>query len=258
MPRSNPGLLLPVATLWRREMVRFFRQRSRIIGSFGTPLLFWLLLSSGLGPSFRPPGDEVGAYGYFFPGALALILLFTSIFANISVIEDRREGFLQGVLVAPIPRIALVLGKILGGATIAALQAAVLFAMAALGGLELGNADPLGVVAAILTVALAISALGFGFAWWLNSVQGFHGIMNLLLMPMWVLSGALFPASGLPPVMKALFAANPMVYGLAWIRHALGSAGGDLPGLSVSVGVTAAFAAVSLAFAVLAIVRKPV
>lgn len=256
-PTSRPGLALPVVSLWRREMVRFFRQRSRIIGSFGTPLLFWLLLSSGLGPSFRPPGDDVSAYAYFFPGALALILLFTSIFANISVIEDRREGFLQGVLVAPIPRIALVLGKILGGATIAALQAGVLFAIARLGGLELAGVDFAGLAAAVVVVAVAISALGFGFAWMLNSVQGFHGIMNLLLMPMWVLSGALFPAAGLPAALRVLIAVNPVAYGLGWIRHALGSAGPDVPGAGLSVGVTLAFMAVSLAFAVFALRKQP-
>ena len=103
---AGPSLFLPALSLWRREMVCFFRQRSRVTGSLATPLLFWLLFSSGYAPSFNPPGaDAAGpvSWVYFFPGTVVLILFFTSIFANISVIEDRREGFLQSVLVAPVP-----------------------------------------------------------------------------------------------------------------------------------------------------------
>jgi ABC-2 type transport system permease protein len=248
------GLLLPTISLWRREMVRFFRQRSRVVGSLGTPLLFWLLLGAGLGPSFRPPSADIGAYVYFFPGALALIILFTSIFANISVIEDRAEGFLQGVLAAPVPRLAIVLGKVLGGATIAAIQALALLALAAVGGLDVSIASPAEVAAAVVVLSIALSALGFAFAWRLDSVQGFHSVMNLLLMPMWVLSGALFPPSGLPVVLRVLVAVNPVTYGLAWIHHGLGIAAPGLPAPGLSAAISAAFAAVTLGASV-AVVR---
>lgn len=240
------GLLLPSVSLWRREMVRFFRQRSRVIGSLGTPLLFWLLFSGGLGPSFRP-ASGVDAFAYFFPGALTLILLFTSIFANISVIEDRHEGFLQGVLVAPVGRTAILLGKVLGAATIATLQAIVLLAVATAGGLDVPLGNLAALLAAVLTLAVALSALGFAFAWQLDSVQGFHGVMNLLLMPMWVLSGAIFPTTGLPAALRVLVSANPLTYGGTWLQHELGVAGPDAPSAAVCAAVTVAFAAAALA-----------
>jgi ABC-2 type transport system permease protein len=241
-------------------MVRFFRQRSRVTGSLATPLLFWLLFSSGYAPSFRPPGAEAAdavSYVYFFPGTLALIIFFTSIFANISVIEDRREGFLQGVLVAPVRRSGIVLGKVLGAATIAAVQGLFLLAVARLGGLDLPLTSPILAVAAILLLSVAVAALGFAFAWRLDSVQAFHSVMNFILMPMWLLSGALFPASGTPDALRLLVAVNPASYGLAMMRHGLGGAGADLPSPTLATAVTIAFAVVSFLAAVgIASVRR--
>ena len=139
-PRSA-GLWLASLTLWQREMVRFFRQRNRVVGAFATPLVFWLLLGWGLNRSFTVPVTpetaltpaavqyDVGYLEYFYPGTVVLILLFTAIFSTISVIEDRREGFLQGVLVSPIPRLAIVMGKVLGGASIATIQGVVFLAL---------------------------------------------------------------------------------------------------------------------------------
>ncbi len=247
-------ILLPAVSLWRREMVRFFRQRSRVIGSLATPFLFWLLFSAGYGPSFRPAGEGADSFAYFLPGTLALILLFTSIFSNISIIEDRREGFLQGVLAAPVSRLGIVLGKVLGGATIAALQGLLLLALAVLGGVEL-RIDPTATAAAILLLAVATTALGFGFAWRMTTVQAFHGIMNLVLMPMWVLSGALFPPEGTPTLLYTIVMVNPATYGLATLRHALGVAGPGTPDPAVAWTVTAAFAAVTLAISVAVALR---
>src|ERR1022692_2130579 len=130
--------VLPAYTLWWREMVRFFRQRDRVVSALGTPLVFWLLLGSGLGKSFSAPAAPAG-HGYleyFFGGTIVLVLLFTAIFSTISIIEDRREGFLQAVLVAPVGRLAIVLGKILGGATLAFVQGLVFLALAPLLGLH--------------------------------------------------------------------------------------------------------------------------
>ncbi len=109
------GFWLPVVSLWRRELVRFARDRNRLFGAIGQPLVFWLLLGAGFEKSFAPPGISSGYLEYIYPGILLLILLFTAIFSTISVIEDRREGFMQSVLVAPVSRIGLVLGKVLGG-----------------------------------------------------------------------------------------------------------------------------------------------
>src|SRR5712691_8294077 len=118
---------LTAGTLWQRELVRFFRQRSRVLGALGPPILFWFLIGSGLGRSFQlspmtTPGPHVTYLQYFFPGTITLIVLFTAIFSTISIIEDRHEGFLQSVLVAPISRSSVVLGKIAGGTTLAFIQ----------------------------------------------------------------------------------------------------------------------------------------
>ncbi len=186
-------MILPVYTLWRRELTRFFRQPSRIAGAVATPLLFWLLMGSGLSGSFRLPGGQAGQsyFGFFFPGTIVLVLLFAAIFSNISVIEDRHEGFLQGVLVAPVSRTSLVMGKVLGGATLAWLQGVVFLVLAPVSGIHLTVASTLAAAGVLALLAVTLTALGFFFAWKLDSVQGFHAIMNVVLLPMWLLSGGL-------------------------------------------------------------------
>lgn len=217
-------MIIVTAALWWRDVVRFYRQPSRMIGALGTPLVFWLLLGSGIGTSFRigvtdaPPG---GYLEYFYPGTLALILLFTAIFSTISVIEDRHEGFLQGVLVSPAPRATIVVSKILAGATLSLAQAGLFLLLAPFANVHLSWASLplLGVVLALL--ALALTALGFTLAWILDSAQGFHAIMNLFLLPMWLLSGAVFPAIGAAGWIRWIMMINPMTYGVAAIRGAL-------------------------------------
>ncbi len=242
---------LAVFTLWQREIVRFYRQRSRITGALATPVLFWLLLGSGFAGSFRPSGASAGvSYAeYFFPGAMVLVVLFTAIFSTISVIEDRKEGFLQAVLVAPVPRSALVLGKILGGTTLALGQALLLLAAAPWLGISLGLADLAAVVAILFVIAFGLTTLGFLIAWKMESTQGFHAIMNLVLIPMWLLSGAFFPASGASAWLRLVIALNPLTYGLAALRRALDpaavAASADVPALALSVAVTCTFAAIA-------------
>src|SRR5829696_6919158 len=132
------GLLRPALSLAQRELVRFLRQRHRIIGALATPIVFWLLIGGGMGHSFRAGGPGGGNYlQYFFPGTVLMILLFTAIFSTISIIEDRREGFLQSVLVAPVPRMAIVLGKILGGTLLAFGQGLLFLLLAPLVGVKL-------------------------------------------------------------------------------------------------------------------------
>src|ERR1051326_9541198 len=132
MPAS-PGILLPSLSLWWREIVRFYRMRSRVVGVIASPILFWLVIGSGFGSSMRTGGTGGQQYlQYFFPGAVIMIVLFTSIFTMMSVIEDRREGFLLSVLVSPARRSAIVLGKVLGGATLATLQGFIFLAFAPL------------------------------------------------------------------------------------------------------------------------------
>ena len=217
-------LILAIYTLWRRDIARFLRQRSRIVGALGTPVVFWILLGSGLGSSFSVGtlGVPAGGYlEYFYPGTLALILLFTAIFSTISVIEDRHEGFLQGVMVAPVPRIAIVLGKLLAGTTLALLQAVLFLLLAPLANAQISLATLPLLLVVLATFAFALTGLGFVLAWMLDSTQGFHAIMNLLLFPMWLLSGAVFPPSGAAGWIRGAMLANPMTYGVAALRTVL-------------------------------------
>lgn len=252
---SQPSALVGTWMLAQREWVRFFRQRNRVIGALGQPILFWLLFGTGMHSAFRS-GDQ-DFMTYYLPGTIALILLFTAIFTTISIIEDRREGFLQTVLVAPVPRWTIAAGKILGGAAIAWVQALIFLGLSALvGGVTIGL-PLLGVLLLMAIAAIALTALGVFFAWPMESTQGFHAIMNLVLMPLWLLSGAFFPipqpASGSPMgqwVMHAVMRANPMSYSVAGLRRMMGGvAEADLavqqefwiPSLSVCWGVTILF-----------------
>ncbi len=240
--QANVSPIPVVLTLAERELVRFFRQRNRVVGALVQPIMFWGLFSlglrsNGLGPAF------------FFPGTIAMILLFTAIFATISIIEDRREGFLQSVLVAPAPRWAMVFGKILGGAAIAMMQA-LLFLVLGWLTLELQSSltDVLMAVVLMAVIAVALTSLGFFIAWRMESTQGFHAIMSVFLFPMWLLSGSLFPDE--PGSWLTLLSRfNPLTYGVAGLRHYLrfddsGVSVDALPGLAVCWIVTAAFAVI--------------
>ena len=251
--------LLPVWSLFAREVLRFVRQRNRVIGSLGTPILFWLVLGSGFGRTMRLPGasGETDYMAYFFPGTIMLVVLFTAIFSSMSVIQERGEGFLQGVVVAPVPRLAIVLGKVFGGTALGFGQGVLMLALAPLAGLPLSIEGFLAAAAAIFLTSLGLSALGFLMAWRMDSVQGFHAVMNLLLMPMWLLSGALFPAAGASLWVRAVMTANPLTYGMTALRGALSPqamTGG--PGLTgwLSTGNPAVAMAVIAAFALLALV----
>ncbi len=207
---------LAVGSLCWRELVRFFRQRNRVFGALGQPIIFWLLFSEGL----RPRDLD---YGHFFPGTLVMILLFTAIFATISIIEDRREGFLQMVLVAPISRWAMVLGKVLGGTLIAVIQGMIFLLLGWLTlGLRLDLATLLQVLSMMFVLSLALTSLGFLIAWRMDSTQGFHAIMSVFLFPMWLLSGAFFPASE-SGVMHWVVRCNPLTYGVSGLRLLLDS-----------------------------------
>lgn len=256
----NPGLLA-TGTLAGREIVRFLRQRSRVMSAVGQPVIFWILFGAGFGTIQVGQTDAATGMSfqeYFLPGVAVLIVLFTSIFSSITVIQDRNEGFLQGVLAAPVPRWAIVLGKVLGGTALALLQAA-LFLLAApllqFAGLapdlnlSLTAGSVLGAALFLTLISVGLTALGYLFAWKIDSVQGYHGVMSVVLLPMWLLSGAFFPGTG-SPWMQWVIAANPLTYGVAGLRRCLSTGSGaieNLPSLGVSLAVTAAFAAVCLA-----------
>jgi ABC-2 type transport system permease protein len=188
---------------------------------------------------------------FFFPGTIVMILLFTAIFSTISVIEDRREGFLQSVLVAPVPRMAIVLGKVLGGTALAFGQGLVFLLLSPLLGITPTIGGWVLAIAIMLIVSFALTALGFCIAWRMSSTQGFHAIMNLFLMPMWFLSGALFPAGGAWGVLRWVMALNPLTYGLAGLRRAMywgdasvnGASASGLPSMTLCLVISTAFAA---------------
>jgi ABC-2 type transport system permease protein len=236
---------LPAVSLARRELVRFLRQRHRIVGALATPIVFWLLIGAGMGRSFQnSSGSGSGNYlRYFYPGTVLMILLFTAIFSTISIIEDRKEGFLQSVLVAPISPMVIVLGKVLGGTALAFGQGLIFLALAPLVGFKFTLLSFGLALVVMFVVSFALTALGFCIAWRMSSTQGFHAIMNLFLMPMWFLSGALFPASGAMAGLNWVMALNPLTYGLAAMRQAM-EWNGAWGRFAISMGVSVVFAAV--------------
>jgi ABC-2 type transport system permease protein len=245
---ASPGLLLPALSLCRRELVRFVRDRHRIVSALATPVLFWLGIGLGMGRSMSIGGPAGETYiQYFFAGTLVMILLFTAIFSTISIIEDRREGFLQSVLVAPVSREAIVLGKVLGGTVMATGQGLIFLILAPLVGFRFTPGSFLLAVLVMIVVAFALTALGFCIAWRMSSTQGFHAIMMVFLMPMWFLSGALFPLEGAWVGIRWLMLANPLTYGVSGMRRALALArasGAELhgPPLGLSIAISCGFA----------------
>ena len=246
--------LLPVYSIWLRDLLRFVRQRSRVVGSLATPILFWFVLGSGLGRSFSATGDAAGGgyLEYYFAGTIALIVLFTSIFSTISIIEDRREGFLQGVLASPASRTSIVLGKVLASTTLAAINAAIFLVLAPFAGIPLTPLSIISTLGIVVIIGVGLSGLGVLIAWSLDSAQGFHAIMNLVLVPMWLLSGAFFPASGAMDWVRALMALNPLTYGVAALRDAvydgrLEAASGQSLAITVAFGIVMVGLATALA-----------
>jgi ABC-2 type transport system permease protein len=239
--RESPPPLTPrpwraaMALCWR-EIVRFLRQRNRIVSAVGQPILFWLLFSIGFSRSFRFGGGAAGSGAggdgsfqqYYFPGTLVLILLFTAIFATISVIEDRKEGFLQSVLVAPIPRWSMVLGKVLGGSALAMMQGLIFLCLALTLKVETSALSIALLVVLMFVTSMALTSVGMVIAWRMDSTQGYHAVMSLVLMPMWLLSGAFFPIPALTAdttwpqaVMHWGMKLNPLSYSVAGVRQLL-------------------------------------
>jgi ABC-2 type transport system permease protein len=231
--------LLAVETLWQRELLRFWRQKSRVLGVVASPLIFWAVIGFGSGPN----GPKL-----FFPGTVVLTVLFSAIFSTMSIIEDRREGFLLSMLVSPASRTSLVLGKILGSATLAWIQGMVILAFAPLAGIDLSLGELAPLAGVVFLISFTLTALGFLIAWKFDSTQGYHAVMNLLLLPMWLLSGAVFPISGASAWIRAIMLVNPLTYSTALLRQILtpGISDGS-PEAGASLAVTAIFGIVLLA-----------
>jgi ABC-2 type transport system permease protein len=258
---STPGvgLLTPSISLWWREILRFYRNRARVAGVILSPLLFWLVIGSGFGTSFRAETAGGGSHylEYFFPGALTMIVLFTSIFAMMSVIEDRKEGFLLSVLVAPVSRSVIVFGKVLGGATLAAMQGLIFLAFTPfLRGAHLGFDNLLPVILTVFLVAFSLTALGFSIAWPMDSSQAFHAIVNLFLIPLWLISGALFPLKEASHWIRSLMLANPLTYGNEALRALLFPGTATVLPVGESLLVIGGFSAIMFAVAFIVANRR--
>lgn len=209
--------------LMAREFKRFARQPSRIIAAIGTPLLLWGFMASGFAKSILPgAGEDGGEYAaYLVPGAATLVAMFASIFAAMALIEDRREGFLRSALASPAPRWSIVGAKAGAGSAIATMQAGIVLLAAPLVGADctlIGMAHALVWLGA---AAAALTSFGLAMAWVVNSSEGFHGVMNAVLMPMWLLSGAMFPIEGAAAWLRPVMLVNPLFWATESVREAM-------------------------------------
>lgn len=227
-----------VYILWKRELIRYFRSKARLVGSLGQPLLFLVSLGFGLGPVFQKAGQ--GNYFQFLgPGVVCMGILFTGIFAGIQVIWDKQFGFLKETLVAPVSRFEIMLGKTLGGATVAFIQGFFVLILTIIVGFRPQNIFliPLALLAMFL-IALFFTALGIAIASTLEDMQGFQLIMNFVVQPTFFLSGALFPLTGIANFLSIIAHFNPLAYGVDAVR-------GSLTG-NVHFGLTLDFAVLSI------------
>lgn len=229
--------------LWLREIKRYFRSKSRIIGSLGQPLLFLLALGYGLGSIFAKAG-EGNYFDFLAPGIIGMSIIFTAIFSGIQIIWDRQFGFLKETLVAPVNRLNIMIGRTLGGATVATMQGLLVLILVTIFGFRPYNwaLVPIAILFMLL-VALLFAALGAAIGSLLDDMQGFQLIMNFLVMPLFFLSGALFPLNGLPAILTGIVRFDPLSYGIDSFRILLVNSGSFGLGLDFAVLaiVTAAF-----------------
>ncbi|WP_412063136.1 ABC transporter permease [Rubrivirga sp. IMCC45206] len=244
-----------VLALWRREIRVFARDRARVVGVLLQPILFWVVFGFGFAGSVTIPGSDADYLSYLLPGMVALTVLFTAIYSTLSVVEDRQSGVLQAVLVAPQPRAALVLGVVLGGTTLAVGQAALVAALAPVVGLVPGLGGALVALAAGVLLALTFCAFGFVMAWKLSSTRAYHALMNVVLIPVWLLSGAFFPEAGASGAVAVAMRLNPATYGVGLLRYGLEGLPPAIAGTSLSL---ATCAVVMVAVAALALVSAVV
>jgi len=266
-----------VYIIWYRDLVRFVRDRARLIGSLAQPILFLVVFGIGLssalggGSGVLPPGFTY--LQFMFPGVVGMTVLMTSIFSAMSIVWDREFGFLREILVAPIDRSAVAVGKSLGGATQAMIGGFIMLIFAPLVGVKLTLLGVLELIPLLFLLAFALTAMGIAIASRMRSMQGFQVVMNFLMMPMLFLSGALFPLRGLPTWMTVITRINPVTYAISPVRVSIFSNGGvpqsvlDRIGAEVTIGgytlplmldvaVVVVFGAVVLGFAIQALRKR--
>lgn len=238
----------------QREVIRLTRQPARIVAAIGTPALMWVFFAGGFASLVPAASETAGAPGstlFLLPGIVTLTATFSAIFSSISLINDRREGFLQSAIVSPAPAWSIATGKALGGSLVAFLQAGAIVLLAPLLTSEVSALGVALALIAALCATLAVTGVGMALAWKVNSVEGFHGVMNLVLTPMWLLSGAIFDPANAPAWLRTIALVNPLTHVTGAMRDALT---GSSPSV-VHWGATLAFGALGALFAIVSMAR---
>jgi ABC-2 type transport system permease protein len=234
--------------LTKRELIRQTRQPSRIIASVATPLLIWLFIVGGFSRSIGSVADSNASIGaYTIPGMASLTVMFASIFAAISLIQDRHDGVLRAALVSPAPRWSIAMSKIGAGSILALIQALIVLLTLPFLGVSITPMGIVGAIAGLACISIALIGLGLALAWMVDSTQGFHGVMNALLMPMWLTSGAVFPVEDSAGWLKVIALINPLTWTHTAIRASLGMDTGFSPTLAWVISIAFAIFGIALA-----------
>jgi len=240
--------LSAIVALTRRDLLRFARDRSQILGAVGRPAIWMLLFATGLHHALANPIDaQLGYRQFAYSGCVAMTILFGGMFQGVTVVWDREFGMLRAVLVAPVSRPAIVIGKTLAGTSVTLVQAVVAAAFAPLVGVRLGLADATRLAAAMAIMALGVTALGTTVGSRMRTFEGFGVLSNFVVLPLYFLSGGVFPSASLPPLMRALVTMNPITYGVDLMRAAIGQP--HRFAWTLDAGIQCAFAAAMCAAA---------
>lgn len=231
--------LTAVYFMWKRELIRFFRSKSRIIGSLGMPFFYLAILGTSLNGAMSLPSGNGSYLEFIMPGILGMVLLFGSIFSGIIVIMDRQFGFLKETLVAPVSRTSIVIGKSLGGATTAVFQGLIMMALALALGATIDLANLPLILAVMALISMSFVSMGIAFGSLMEDMQGFQLVMNFLVMPMFFLSGALFPIGDAPEIVRYISYVDPLTYAVEALRALI--IGSSTMPLTLSIAVLAGF-----------------
>ncbi len=251
--------LRPIYVICMREFIKFFREKSRLLGTLARPVLWLFVVGNGMGSLIRPRAG-FSYIQFIFPGMIGMTILFSSIFSSISIVWDREFGFMKEMLVAPISRLSIVIGKTLSGTLISVAQAVIILVFIPVLGIHLTIMQFFEVVAVSVLVSFCITSLGILIAARLTSFDGFNIIMNFLVMPMLFLSGAMYPVTSMPPALRHLTLINPLTYGIDALKHILlrngtPPLGPEFP-LLLDLFIVAVISVVMLTFAALSFRRK--
>jgi ABC-2 type transport system permease protein len=238
-----------VYVLVLRELIKFFRAKSRLVTTLARPVI-WLFLIGGGMSRLVSPGMGVDYMQFIFPGILGMTILFSSIFSSISIIWDKEFGLMKGILVAPVSRFSIVIGKALSGTIVSTIQALIILLLFPFLGIDLSLLSILYIIVICLLLSFAISTLGIVIATFYESFESFSVIMNFIVMPMFFLSGAMYPVSKLPAILKVISQINPLTYGVDALKHIM-LKGSDLIDFSVATDILVLIAC-SILFTIIA------